>query len=431
MVALWIRAGTAIAGDGALGVRLLAPVAAFLGSVLLAKAGRDLLGGQAGLIAAGLLNATLLFGVGSVTMTPDTPALLFWTATLWAMARLLATGRAAWWLVAGTAAGLAADSKYTAFLLLPAIGLWLCAGPQRAWLRRPQPWLGMAWALALFLPVAVWNARHAWVSFIKQGGRTDIWQAGRALQFEGELFLGQLGLATPIIAVLCGAGIFSALRRWRNPAWGLLAALTAVPGLVFLQHALGDRVQANWPAVIYPAAAIAAAGLGSRWVRPGMALGLGLTALVWVQGVAAPIPLPMRLDPTLLRLGGWDGLAAEVGRVADREQAGFVAADNYGLASVLARLVPAKIDILGAEARWNSFDLPRVSVAGRSGILLRSARREGGPDAEDWDGIVELGRLERGRHGMTAEGFRLYRVVGRGAMAVLPRPEGNHAVAEP
>jgi len=34
-----------------------------------------------------------------------------------------------------------------------------------------------------------------------------------------------------------------------------------------------------------------------------------MTALVYVQGVAAPVPLPRRNDPTLARLGGWDTFA--------------------------------------------------------------------------------------------------------------------------
>ena len=90
MVALWIRLGTALAGDGALGVRLLGPLSVALASLLLADAADRLLPGRrAGLRAAALLNATLLFGVGAVLMTPDTPLLVFWIACLWALARLL------------------------------------------------------------------------------------------------------------------------------------------------------------------------------------------------------------------------------------------------------------------------------------------------------------------------------------------------------
>jgi len=434
MVALWVRVGTWFAGDGALGVRLLAPLATALGSVLLYRAGEDLLPGRgAGLTAAVLLNATLLMGIGAVTMTPDTPLLLFWTATIWALGRVYATGRSGWWLVAGAAAGLALDSKYTAVLLLPCVAVWLGAVPSlRAWLRRPAPWVAAGLVIALFAPVLAWNAGHQWVSIAKQGERAADWNPSRALQFVVELLGGQVGLATPLIALLCGAGIVLAVRRARSrdPAWTLLATLTVIPALVFLQHALGDRVQANWPAVLYPAAAIAAAGLSPRWlrlVRPAVALGFAITLAVWVQGVAAPLPLPARWDPTLLRLGGWDGLASAIDAVRRREGAAFVAADNYGEAAILARRLPAEVPVLGVDVRWSLFDLPdaRSFIAGRSGLLLRSARREGPPDAADWAEITPLGGISRTRDGMTAEEYRLYHVVGRpGAVpvALMPRP---------
>jgi 4-amino-4-deoxy-L-arabinose transferase-like glycosyltransferase len=433
MVALWIRAGTWIAGNGALGVRLLAPLATALGSVLLIRAGEDLLPGRhAGLIAALLLNATLMFGIGSVTMTPDTPLLLFWTATLWALGRLIATGRGGWWLMAGAAGGLALDSKYTAALLLPGIGGWIAAAPKmRPWLRRWEPWAAAFIAFLLFAPVVIWNAGHAWISFSRQGGRAADWNPARALQFLAEFVAGQIGLLTPLIALLIGAGIAHAARRWRerDPAWLLLAALTTIPLLVFMQHALGDRVQANWPAVIYPAAAIAAAGLAAGWLRllwPGVALGLALTVLVWMQSIAAPVALPAFWDPTLSRLGGWHGFAASVESARQQAGADFVAAENYGHAAVLARLLPAQVPVLGVDPRWAMFHLPdgRPLIAGRVGLLVQSLRQESAPDPADWAAITPLGTVLRQRDGVTAEGYRLYRVIGRqGAepIAVMPR----------
>ena len=99
MVALWIRIGTSIAGDGPLGIRLLGPISVAFASVLLADAADTLFpGNRNGLRAAVLLNATLLFGVGAIIMTPDAPLLVFWTACLWAMARLQHSGDARWWL---------------------------------------------------------------------------------------------------------------------------------------------------------------------------------------------------------------------------------------------------------------------------------------------------------------------------------------------
>ncbi len=436
MVALWIWLGTALGGDTAFGIRLLGPVSGALGTLLLLRAGDDLLPGRnAGLTAAILLNATLLFGVGAVTMTPDTPVLFFWTLTLFALARLVATGQGGWWLLAGLGIGLSLASKYTGFLLAGGAAVWAIATPSiRPWLWRWQPWTGALLALAVFAPVLLWNADHGWASFSKQGGRAGVFDLSRAPQYLGELVGGQAGLATPVIFVLCVAGTGFAVRRALSgtAGWTLLVALTVLPLLIFVQHALGDRVQANWPAIIYPAAAIAAAGLPGRWqraMRPAAILGLLLTVIAWTQATFAPVPLPMRLDPTLLRLGGWAGLTAEIEAARVRTGAGFVVSDNYGHAALMALLLPRDVPVYAIEERWRLFDLPdaRAAVSGRTGLLLRSARRDDAPTPDDWSAISRLGTLDRARNGMTAESFRLYRVTGRTPpgpepIAVLPHP---------
>ncbi len=436
MVASWIRLGIALIGDTPLGIRLLAPLSAALGSLLLVDAARTLFPGpgalRRGLLAAGLMNATLFFGVGSVTMTPDTPLLFFWTLCLALAAQLLATGRPRIWIALGIMAGLAFSSKYTAALLAPALLLWTLLVPSlRAQLRTLPPWAGAVLGCLILWPIVQWNAQHHWISFLKQGGRTGDWQPARAAQFVGELLGGQIGLATPLVALLCAGGIGLAAREaWRrDPASLLLAALTLIPAAVFIQHALGDRVQANWPAIVYPAACLAATGLTGWWRRlftPAIASGFALTALVWLQATAAPLPLPRALDPTLMRLGGWPAFAAAVTGAAARENAAFIAADNYGDASLLARLAPTAAPVLGAGSRWASFALADASslVAGRPGLLVRSARRDEPPSRAEWTAISPVGDIVRARDGVAAETFHLYRVTHAqaGTLVVLPRP---------
>ena len=411
MVALWIRAGIGLLGETPLGVRLFSPIGALLGSLLLARAGEDLVPGQGtGWRAAWLLNATLLLNAGAVTATPDTPLLLFWTASLAALARLLRTGNGKWWLAAGVAAGLGFDSKYTAALLAPALLLWVVMVPElRGWLRRWQPYAAVTIAVLLTLPTLEWNAHHGWASFVRQGGRTAAWHPAAALSHIGELVAGQVGLATPLLFVVFVAG-FVGVRRdggWRRPGPGLLLATALVPTAVFLEHALGDRVQANWPAIVYPGAALAAAIACPPWRRAAMSLGMALSAIVVAQAAFAPFALPRRVDFSLIRLAGWRDLAVQAEFLRRASGIDCVASDDYGVAAELAWYATAPV--LGAEPRWRYFALPPALANCRSVLLVRSTRRAGPPPRAIWGDVTPAGIGIRARDGIVAETYIFYR----------------------
>ncbi len=406
MVALWIRAGEWLVGPSPLGVRLLGPLAVAVGSVLLWDGGRVLAGPQAGLAAAALLNGTLFVGVGAVVMTPDTPLLLFWVAALWAALRGVA-GQPGWWLVVGLAAGLALDSKYTALLLGLALAIWL-VGWRRDLLARWQVWAGLAVAMACFAPVVWWNALHGFASFAKQGRRTEVFAPSRALQFEGELLGGQVGLVTPWVFAVCLLGVARSVRRLRSDAAaGLLGCAVLVPGVVFVLHASGDRVQANWPAILWPGACLAAGWLAARRWQAAAGLGLLVAGLAYVQAAGLGVALPVGLDPTLARLGGWDGLAARVAAAERRQGAAFVVSDEYGLAAELAWHLPGPV--VGVEPRWALFRLPAAAMQG-PGLLVQSEHHREPPNPLRFGAVSLLGEVVRERGGMVAERYRLYGV---------------------
>ena len=428
MVALWIRLGTALAGDDALGVRLLAPFSALAGSLLAAAAGRDLLGldRERSWAAAILLNATLMVGVGSVTMTPDTPLLLFWIAVLWCAGRAQA-GSDRWLLGAGAALGLAFEAKYTAVLLAPAIAVWLLA--TRGWRRTlasPLVWGAAGLALLAAAPVIGWNAAHGFASFAKQGGRTFDFHPRSALRFLLELAGGQLGLATPLIAALACAGASQVARRARrgDPGALLVSLATLLPAAIFVIHAAGgDRVQANWPCVVYPSAAIAAAACRPRrlpgW-QAASVLGLALTALVYLQATLHPFKLPGRSDVALIRLAGWRNLAREIVRL-DPSPALPMVADDYALASELAW---CGAPILGLDRRWSFLAIPRVPIGGDTVLLIQDGRRRTPPDPSLWSAAVPIATVDRGRHGRVAERYVIFRAVAASldTAARLPTP---------
>jgi hypothetical protein len=204
-----------------------------------------------------------------------------------------------------------------------------------------------------------------------------------------------------------------------------------LPALVFIQHAAGDRVQANWPAILYPAAAVAAAGLSGRFWRrlriPAIALGLFITGAVYVQAAFAPLSLPAKLDPIALQMGGWPGLAAAVEDSRRRTGASFVAADQYSLAAELARNSVTGVPVIAIGPRWSSFNLPAASVDGMTGILVVPEHRATPTGEPEWSAAAEIGKAVRETGGIIIETYRLYRVVPqRTARAVLlPRPAIN------
>jgi 4-amino-4-deoxy-L-arabinose transferase-like glycosyltransferase len=370
MVALFIRIGTALLGSSPFGIRLLGPLAAAAGSLLLWRAAEDFCPNRhAGLVAAGLFNATIIAGVGAILMTPDTPLVLFWTATIAATGRWVATRDPRWWLAIGAAAGLALLSKYTAGLLIAGIGLWLISTRfGRGALRTPWPWTGLALGLIIFAPNIAWNHAHGWVSYFKQGGRVAQFNPTRSLQFLAELVFGQIGLVTPIIFGLMAAGIWR-LSRARNPVAGLLLWLTLLPIAIFLANTVSERVQANWPTVIYPSACIAAACLPAatlaRWLKPALGLGFLLTLLVYAQATAWLFPIPPKRDPAALQLAGWEDFSNQLAA----RHAGFITADDYATSAELAYHLPATA-VIAFEPRWHYFNFAAENLAGTTGILV-------------------------------------------------------------
>jgi hypothetical protein len=300
-------------------------------------------------------------------------------------------------------------------------GIWLLSFRDgRRALRRVWPWAGLAIAFLLFLPVIIWNARHQWASFLKQGGRVTQFHAATSLHALSGLIGGQIVLATPIIAMLMGFGIWRACRA--GTAEANLAALTVLlPGAVFIEHVLSGPVQPNWPAILYPGAALAAAGAAERalklWIIPAAALGFMLTFIVYVQAIAEPFPLPPQRDPTAFQLGGWPRLAQEVADAAAKNHARFITAPDYATLAELSHDLPPGIAVAGYSRRWRYFHLPHDGLAG-SGLLVQPARR-GAPLAAIFPEIKLVGTAARRRHGRLIARYNLYKIAGLQTAAVI------------
>ena len=438
MVAIWTYLGTALLGDGTLGVRLLGPMSAFISSLFMARTAECLWpASNAGPRAALLYNATLMFGIGAIIMTPDVPLLFFWTMALWSLAELISAnrdiaGRALlrggyWWLVAGLALGGAFASKYTAALFPAGVAIWLLLTPAaRRWLLRWEPWGGLVLTVLVFAPVLAWNQRHDWASFAMQGGRLATFAPARALEFLGELVGGQILAMSPLVFALSCLGVWRAAGRWREPGAGLLAILTILPAALFIEHALGDRVQGNWPFILYPSAILSASGMAFRAWRPAVWLGLALAVPVVIQASLAPLPLG-RADPTLRLLAGWSELARDANQARIANGADYIVSETYDASTLLARALPG-VKVIAMDGRYAFIDLPSGAPLLREGtgvlVTLISRGSKRAPDADIWAVQADLGILERRRGGELADQYRISLVrwrAGGSYAALLPQ----------
>jgi len=353
LVAWTIHASTTLFGGSEFGVRALFWLQGAAIIAMIAWIGWRLFDQRTAAMAALLWVAAPLVA-GAPLATPDTPLVFFWTLALVGLVEALHGRQAAWGLV-GAAAGAAALAKMTAGFLALGIALALAVTPS---LRRqaggPWPCLAAALALAVASPFLIWNAEHGFATFFKQGSR--IAPAAFAPRYLLEFCAAQFALFNPLTAA---AGAFAAWRgrgKASEPTRLLLA--TIAPALAyFLLHALHDRVQANWPAPLFPALIVLAAraivqASLRRTAYAAITLGAAVTGAAYLH-LATAWPAFGPYDP-LARIGGWRELSARASSVARAQGARYLLAHGYAATSLLTFYGPQAPEVVEAEEpeRW-------------------------------------------------------------------------------
>ena len=402
-LALLIAGGTALLGDTPLGVRVLPILAGTAGGFALIRAACHLAGEYAARYTALVFAVIPLSAAGLVLATPDAPLLAGIAWTLYAVVRALdepvgSVAATKWWTLGGLAIGLAMASKFTGvFVPLALVAAFAWHGPLRVRFTERGPWIAVAVASLVMVPVLLWNAQHDWIAFRFQLGHALVPTArGTWYNRELELVGGQAALLTPILFVLVVAAIVRGLRAPRDATRFTLAAAAALPLAFFMYSALQKGVSANWPAIAWLPGivllGVVRPGRRTAWERRGVWLSAVLTALVLVHVLVPYLPLPPRRDQ-VSKAHGWDALALSVdsARRALESAAGgsggrvAVAANRYQDASMLAFHLPGRpvIPALNLGGRANQYELwPNFTDEPRPGLtllLVLELPREGVP----------------------------------------------------
>lgn len=187
--------------------------------------------------------------LGLTVMTPDVPALLFWSLSVCMFWHALQSHKTWAWCALGLTFGLALLSKYTAILMLPCFLVYLLLSDDRRWLRTPWPYFSVFIGLLCFLPVVIWNGANNWVSFVfqfKNGLGGNELSLGKVAEFMG----GQLLIAGPVVWLI---GMYVAwIWRKRRDKETLFLLAMAIPIIIFFAaSSLRKVANPNWPGVAY------------------------------------------------------------------------------------------------------------------------------------------------------------------------------------
>ena len=437
MVAWFVRFGTAIFGDTNFGARFAGLVAMFAAQVLLAdlvwRVTRDL---RMAVIAVLMMEASLYYGLLMTKIAPDVPLVLFVTAMVWALVRLAESGDGRWWLAAGVFAGLAALSKFTVALLIPAVLAFMWVPHWRGrWLRSPWPWTAAAVALLLFMPVVIWNMQHDWASFRFQAVRATASHQWSLRTF-GE-FLGlQFGLVGFVLLPVVLTGVV--LTAWRGFRRGeavaiLLSTAVIVPFVYFLWKSLSLRVGDTWPTFIWPLGFAAAAinlsmlqkegwsqsfvAMSHRWVRIAIVSGIAFVVAVCFYYLAMPFNFIGRTDP----VGGEAGYEAIVERTeAELQKTGatWIATSDYRTYAMLRWFFNNRVPVvqINERGRYQGFREPEMSlIAGHTAIYV-GREPDNNPSAALWASVPAkrepLEKVDRVWRGIVMDSYSIEKFSG-------------------
>jgi hypothetical protein len=409
-IAYLIRAGTAIFGPTALGVRFVPILANLGGGLMILLIARRLGGPRAARDAGLLLLALPIVAAWLLLATPDCPLFLADGLALYAVVRALeASPRSrpalGWWLAGGAALGLGLVSKLLALLLPLGVLLALLLRPDlRRRLAEPGPYLAALLAALLVVPSVVGNRSASPFAFQVHHGLGG--SHGSPLLQELDFIGSQAGIAGGILFVLLVAAAARSLRRSAEPVRFVLGVVALSTLAVFAVSALRHRVEANWPLPAYiPAVGLLASASGGRrwrrWVRTGVTLGGAMVSLGYLQMLTPVLPF----QEQLIRRGhGWEYVAQRVrilrqspptvtgGRI-------WLAGNTYQDASKLAFQLPdhPRVFALNLRSRQNQYSIwpgfPAVAHPGDDLVFVLGNRRDLPGPVSDLLGCFARARL--------------------------------------
>jgi len=402
-VALVAKLSRTLFGESLLAIRFLSALA---GGATLVLTGRLalLFGGDrwaAALAALAVAIAPVFLYIFHI-LSMNAWDVLFWTATVFVVARIVVEERETLWITAGGLIGLGLENKTSMAFLALGLGTGVLLTRERRWLRSPYLWIGAAIAAAIATPNIIWQITHSWptIEFIRNA---DALKNARLtpLQFAGS----QLLEMHPLNALLLFAGLWFFFTadggRLRLFGWAYVTIFL----IIFVQHGKTYYLSPSYPLMFAAGSVTIMRVLAhrARVLRP-----VTLGALLLAGAIVAPGAFPVlsidsymaysralglrppdaernataELPQHFADMFGWDEMVGIVASVyhsltPDEQRRAGIFALNYGEAGAIDCLGPKHGLAVKAISPHNSYYLwgPR-DVSGEILIVIGGKRED-------------------------------------------------------
>jgi 4-amino-4-deoxy-L-arabinose transferase-like glycosyltransferase len=295
-------------------------------------------------------------------LTIDAPLICFWSVALymfWAGLEKRERGSWEWYALAGAIGlGLLSKQVMAGFIVLIFVFAALSKG-DRYLLKSRRPYLFSLLGFAALIPPILWNAFHGWVTFHHTACHFKA-SPSNFISTSTDFIGGQIGIVSPLtwilFALLSALLLFHFKSKDRRVLYLLCFSFVPLLGVAVLS--LRQRIQPNWPTMVYPAGMILLAAwgcgnisAGSRldswrpYFKKGVIVGAVMALLTYALPFWAGVAPGRWADRLIGRLQGWRQLGVEAGRAlgeVPRPQSTFILTFERRLASELAFYVPGQ-----------------------------------------------------------------------------------------
>ena len=218
---------------------------------------------KAGWLAACLYNASFYAGItAGLFIMPDAPQMVFWTLSLWMLARITKDA-SSWtnWILFAIAAGLCMMSKVHGVFIYFGLALFIIIRRWQ-WLKLPQLYVATAISLLIVSPILIWNIQNNFASYRFHSARVKVDETVETFPFIREI-LQQFLYNNPFNVVLMLIAIVAGLQLGykKLPALSLYNCI-ALPlaGALLFVSLFRDATLPHWSGPAYvtlvPAAAM-------------------------------------------------------------------------------------------------------------------------------------------------------------------------------